>query len=71
MSDRHYTIKECEEIFKDEINNDDIYAIGMWGVNPQVLEYPVKSASFDADKLMKRAEENAHDFFNRIGEILI
>ncbi len=70
MSDICYTIKECEKIFKEEINNDDVYAIGMWGVDPQVLEYPVKSATFDADKVMRRAKENAHDFFNRIKEIL-
>ena len=44
---------------------DDLYDICMWGKDPQVLKYPLKSASFNAGNFMRKAKKNAYDFFNR------
>ena len=56
--------------FADVLDSQDIYDICMWGVNPQVLEYPTKSKPFDEDEFIRKAEENAHNLFNRTEKVL-
>ncbi len=34
----HISLEECDRIFVEEINNDGLYDICMWGVNSRVFD---------------------------------